>query len=307
MKRFIRTAALLLAALLTAGMLFACAEKTYILLPEGDDYVCRKNGVTYRMVDDIRFEAVTVGEQYGELHDGTRIIPLYRVAGLSPENWLVTDSGTLYRNANVSFPSAEEMRFTAVSVCRTKALTLPIATITDRTIVSAVRDAIFSAEAPDLTVIGKSESWRLKLESSDYEGICFSVILSYYENGLFAYDKLSDEQAAAVEKALADAEAALTEEEREAGVVPVPVLPDNYTPRTTDERVGITLEKFTRTEKDGTVVTEWDVIYDYGKYFISDRETGKLLPVWDLLSEYVEGTDSGGETATDAGSGTATE
>lgn len=307
MKKIFRPAAIFVAVLLVAGILGSCAKKTNILLPDGDDYVCRQNGVTYRMVDDIRFEAVNIGEQYGELHAGTRVIPLYCVEGLSPKEWLVTDSGTLYHAATVRFPPAEELRFDALSVCRTKALTLPIATVTDKTVVEAVTDALFHGEVPQLTVIGSSESWRLKFESSEWSGICFSIILSYYENGLKAYDKLSDEQAAAVEKALADAEAALTDEEREAGVVPVPELPDNYEPLTRDKRVKITLEKYTYTASDGTEAVEWDVIYDYGKYFISDRETGRPVPVWDLLAPYVGGNESETETKPDTGTESETE
>ena len=41
----------------------------------------------------------------------------------------------------------------------------------------------------------------------------------------------------------------------------------------------VTLKKYTYKDADGNPATEWDVLYDYGNYFLFDRTTGDLLPV----------------------------
>ena len=247
MKRTLpRFAVLCLAVLLAAGLFSACADKTPVLEPTADGtYLCKRTGVTYRAVEDTRLEAVIRGDAYGQLRDGDRTVTLYEVSGLSPERWLVTDSGTLYCEADITLPTPENMNITSLAICRTQALTIPVAVMTDRDTVSAVVDILKGGNAPDLSAVGVPESWRLKLESPEWEGICLSLILRYYENGLMQYDKLTDEQAAEVEAALAEAEAGLTEEEIAAGVRPEPKLPASYTPLTDDERVRVTLKKYT--------------------------------------------------------------
>lgn len=305
MKRTLaRFAVLCLAVLLAAGLFSACADKTPVLEPTADGiYLCKKTGVSYRLVEDARLEAVSTGDAYGQLRDGDRTVTLYEVSGLSPERWLVTDSGSLYCEAGITPPTPEDMNITSIAICRTQTLTIPISVVTDRDTVAAVIDVLCAESKPKLSAVGVPESWRLKLESPDWEGICLSVILRYYEDGLTVYDKLTDEQAAEVEAALAKAEAELTEEEIAAGIRPEPKLPASYTPLTDDERVRVTLKKYTYRDADGNPATEWDVLYDYGNYFLFDRTTGDLLPLWDLLTPYIEGSEP--ETATDAPESTA--
>lgn len=304
-KQFLRISALCLTLLCLVGIFCSCGDKKpTVLEPAGDGtYFCKKTGVSYRPIEDERYEAVRVGEEYGELHDGELIRTLYSVEGLSPEKWLITESGVLFCEAGISLPAPEHMNISTVSICKTNVLTLPISSITDRTDVNAILDVIRDGERlPASAANGEPESWRIKMESSDWEGICYGLILRRYGNGLFAYDKLSDGEAAEVEAAIAEKMAGLTENELMSGVTIEPELPESYTPLTSDPRVKVTLKKYTIPAKDGTETIEWDVIYDYGTYFLYDRNDGELIPVWDLFIKYMEGT-SGTETESGETSG----
>ncbi len=177
-----KTAAVMLAALLTALSLTAC--KTTIKL--GDDGLYDdRHDIAYINASTV-YEATGRGEEYGVLKiTDKESYDLFVIPGVDPTDMVATEDNNIVYASNIKLPTLAEMKPTSLHICVEGAtMAHALHSITDQTAIDSIVRAFSENESIPYPGTVPYKNYRVRFESPDYPGFYYTLTYVEYAEDL---------------------------------------------------------------------------------------------------------------------------
>ena len=140
-----------------------------------------REGVVYHHAS-VTYEPVETGKKYGTLHISSSIkLDVYRIKGLSPEEWLADEAGDVLYADGVTLPTLSGMEPSAVQVCTYQTSVYVLRRLSDADLISSLVTAYETAEDAPYLNAEPLRSFKLRFESEKYPALYFSVLYIEYD------------------------------------------------------------------------------------------------------------------------------
>ncbi len=177
-KTLIRAAALALALLVLMPF---CGCGNRLKFSKGG-LTDTKKGITYRFVSGCYFPKAISEEVYATFKHGDVSLDYFPIEGLSPEEWLVSETGDVVYSGGDRLPDLKEFGAESMLICYNSEVIISFAEITDPAFISKVIDAYY-ADAEPKSPNYDSNTYRLMFSSPKYPALYYMLYLVSYEGG----------------------------------------------------------------------------------------------------------------------------
>jgi len=248
----------LVALLLCSAMLFCGCAGVPSFDYQNGQYVDKKNNMAYRHAPSYYEAVAIVDEALAQIKEGVvEKETLYQIKDIEPSQMLANESYEVYYAVGTTLPTLTEMAPTAIYVCKTEAISAQLATIEGGDMQEIIR-IYLEGKSCHVDRVGKPQavaSYELKFVSSSYPSLYYC--LEYLQ---FAED---------VE------------------VIEAVDSYENFVPTYTGATYRF--EDFHYTDANGVEQVEHDVIYNFGKGILYDRDAKACYAVGgDYVQKYIQ-------------------
>ena len=248
---------LLSLTLCTAMLLCGCSRVPSFDYRDGQ-FVDKKNNVAYKPAP-LCYEAVAiVSGEMAQIKDGVGLEQkLYQIKDVDPSLMISNELYEIFYAVGTTMPTLSEMAATEIYICKTESISAQLASVEESTDVAAVIDAYVNGKGCDVARVGKPQAiatYYLKFVSSTYPSLYYCLDFLKFSNDVEVIEKVDSYE--------------------------------DFTPSYTGATYRF--EDFEYTDSNGVAQVEHNVIYNFGKGILYDRDAGRCYAlgtdvIWKLV------------------------
>ncbi len=254
------------------------------------------------------YQAVERGEAYSEVDVGKgNIYTLYEIVGLSPESWLVSEDGTVFRSEDISLKDLSVLTVTSIVLSHDSSSPVVFNTISDAAVIAEILGEYLDSETVEYQAGAYEKKVNVQMISNELPGIYYTVSYLEYAEDIITYEPVERMDVTRSQNDLYEKELEIDknlESRLQSGEF------DKYGKDSASIDKFIFNQTYTEDdegmyfEKDGEYVlaqdeteippssqryslesysVEWSVKYNLGKYFYYNNVDGRFVPAGDYL------------------------
>lgn len=187
----------LLALFLCATMLLGACSRLNTLDFKDEEYIDKKNNVTYLQAS-LCYEAARIVDNGGVArikHRGMDEIVLYQIDGIDTKSMLANDQYEIFYAKGTTLPKLWEMGVNEIHICQTQSITVELASITEAGDVAALIAAYQTGAAFPVSNISKELAdarYYLKFASPTYPSLYYSLEYLEFSEEICVYQPIAD-------------------------------------------------------------------------------------------------------------------
>ncbi len=246
--------------LLALTLLLASCGKVPTVKMDGEIYTIDSLGRFLPASERYQAKAIFTEEALARIsRKGMDDLLFYEIEGVASDRMIATEDYDLFYAEGLRLPELWEMEPTLALICKNAEVSYSVAALEGEPLDEIVTRAQSAAAFPAAEMLtGLSyEGYEIKFESALYPGIYYRLNYRQYAEDVCIYQVVDDPNAFD------------------------PLYPD--TPYTTEDY---------SYEEDGVAKVEHNVVYNFGKYILYDRTTGKCFAIGDAIAKALENSAS---------------
>ncbi len=200
--RAVRRTLAIVVLLICALLLASCGKALHTMTSNDGEYFDKWTDTSYTALP-ASYEPIARGDEYGKVNLAGVTNILYRIDGLSPQEYLCSAYGAVYHSKDVLVPLFDEWTVSSLKVCTDATIVVANLTLTPEdavhaSVIEAVQTAWCDATAIRYpSYLTPDENYTLRFESKDAPGLYYAVKLLAYDEDV--YDVVTNEAGEEVE------------------------------------------------------------------------------------------------------------